>query len=262
MESVDATLNRREIHDKWESSYRAGDNEEFYDLAFDFISSTLPNKGRFLDAGCGSCAHSIRLARRGFSVTAVDFSEPVVANATDNVRRQNLTDKIDVRRENLLQLSFADGTFDHVLCWGVLMHIPEQEAALDELCRVLKPSGELILSEVNVFGIEDVVSRGLRKALKKSKTKMHWTDAGLEMWADSAAGPLLARRANFGWLRRQLEKRGFDIRSRFAGQFSEAYARVPGRFGKKLIHQFNRVWFRYIRWPQPAIGNVLIAVKR
>ena len=81
-------LARPEIHERWTRDYRTGHNESFYEHAFDYILRVLkPSPGAtFLDAGCGSCPHSVRLARHGFNVRAVDFSESALAMAQDYVK--------------------------------------------------------------------------------------------------------------------------------------------------------------------------------
>ena len=74
---VQNLLARPDMHCQWEGDYRTAANEDFYERAFDSIIDELapPPGATFLDAGCGPCAHSARLARRGFNVQAVDFSE-------------------------------------------------------------------------------------------------------------------------------------------------------------------------------------------
>src|SRR5437879_6563547 len=115
-------LARPQIHQQWNRDYRTGDNERFYEEAFHYILGVLnpPLGATFLDAGCGSCAHSVRLARRGFNVRAVDFSESALAMAQDYVNSKKLQDRIILACESLLELSFPDESFDYVLCWGVL----------------------------------------------------------------------------------------------------------------------------------------------
>jgi SAM-dependent methyltransferase len=49
------------------------------------------------------------------------------------------------------RLPFRDGEFDKVLCTGVLMHISEDEAAVREIVRVLRPGGTLLCSINNLF---------------------------------------------------------------------------------------------------------------
>ena len=58
-------LARPEIHERWTRDYRTGHNESFYEHAFDYILRVLkPSPGAtVLDAGCGSCPYSVRLAR-------------------------------------------------------------------------------------------------------------------------------------------------------------------------------------------------------
>src|SRR5947207_1895966 len=91
-ELVQNFLARPQVHQRWTRDYRTANNEGFYEQAFDYILRVLkPSPGAtFLDAGCGSCAHSVRLARRGFNVRAVDFSESALARAQDYVNSKEL----------------------------------------------------------------------------------------------------------------------------------------------------------------------------
>lgn len=68
-----------DIHQEWVSIYRTAENEPFFELAFDCIVNVLnaPINSSILDGGCGTCAHSIRLASRGFIVYAVGLFEYV-----------------------------------------------------------------------------------------------------------------------------------------------------------------------------------------
>src|SRR4030095_5709220 len=52
-------------------------------------------------------------------------------------------------------LGLADAVFDVVLCTEVLEHLPEPQRALDEMFRVLKPSGTLLLTTRFLFPIHD-----------------------------------------------------------------------------------------------------------
>ena len=51
-----------------------------------------------------------------------------------------------IRNEDLTRLSFADNTFDFILSFDVLEHIPDYTAALAECLRCLKPGGRLLFS--------------------------------------------------------------------------------------------------------------------
>lgn len=259
---VEETLSQPDVHDGWENIYRNAGSERFYDLAFDFIAKAVNRPDTvFLDVGCGSAAHSMRLARHGYFVHAVDFSESVVANAQRNVAARDLDERIKVSREDILDMTFADGEFDNVLCWGVMMHMPDPERAIAELDRVLRKGGKLVFSEANAYSMQSIVFRILRKLLGKKNTRSKWTPAGVENWEDSEAGELLTRQANIPWLEKQLRDRGYQITHRVAGGFSEIHTRFSSPRIKAVIHWFNRFWFQYVRLPQPALSNIIIAEK-
>ena len=261
---VENLLAQREKHQQWAQDYRTADNDTFYEQAFDSIVSLLnpPAGATFLDAGCGSCAHSVRLARRGFKVHGVDFSKKALEMGRDNIKSSAFEDRITLKRESLLGLSFPDASFDYVVCWGVLMHVPQVELAVAELARVVRPGGSLVISEANKSSFEALAFRTLKRMVRNRKAEMRSTSAGLEYWVDSSSGALVTREANISWLIRQLNEHGLSLRKRFAGQFSESYTRVSHPRLKRMVHDFNNFWFRRIGWPTPAFGNILIFQKR
>ena len=104
------TLEKKQVHHQWESDYRSLENEKFYEEAFRYIANVLdaPKNSTILDVGCGIGAHSIRLLKYGFTVTAVDFSTTILKTAEDHLQSTGHEDKIKLQRENLLSLSFPD----------------------------------------------------------------------------------------------------------------------------------------------------------
>jgi SAM-dependent methyltransferase len=71
-------------------------------------------------------------------------------------------------------LGFTDGSFDVVLCTEVLEHVPEPQRAVDEMFRVLKPGGRLLLTTRFLFPIHDAphdyfryTKYGLRHLLRR-----------------------------------------------------------------------------------------------
>lgn len=252
------------MHQQWERDYRTSDNESFYEQAFDYIVSVLePAPGAtFLDVGCGSCARSVRLARRGFNVQAVDFSESALGMAREYVQSRGLEDRITLRREGLLELSFPDASFDYVLCWGVLMHIPEVARAMSEIARVIKPGGSLVVSEANKSSLEAIGARNLKRLLHWQNAHVKATPEGVEYWKEKGGAMLVTREASISWLVRSFEACGLTLSRHTAGQFSESYTRVSTHTLIRLIHGLNRFWFHYVRWPGPAFGNLLFFPKR
>ncbi len=257
---VQNLLARPEMHCQWEGDYRTADNENFYERAFDYIISVLrPSPdSTFLDAGCGPAAHSVRLARRGFKVHAIDFSQSALGMAREYVESRGMADRITLQRSSLLELSFPSSSFDYVLCWGVLMHVPEVERAVAELARVVKPGGVLVVSESNKLSLDALAMRNLRRLLGKEKATVKDKPEGVEYWKDKDGDALVTRQANIAWLIRGLEASGLVLERRVAGQFSEGYTRVSAEPLKKLVHRFNKFWFEQVKWAAPAFGNILI----
>ncbi len=255
----EATLAKAAIHDEWESHYRTADNERFYNQCFDEILRDLcaPAGSTVLDVGCGIGAHSVRLAKRGYLVEAVDFSESILDAARKNVDRRNLGQMINVCQGNLRDLLYADGEFDYVLCWGVLMHVPDLEGAISELVRVVAPGGALVVSEDNMNSVQPVTYRALLRLLGRRR-EVHRTDAGIEKWKETDAGKLMTRETRIPWLISAFEKRGLRLRARKSGQFTEAYVRVSSPALQRAIHAVNSAWFRYGGPPQLAFANIMI----
>ena len=252
-----------EKHQQWARQYRTAENESFYEQAFDYISKVLAAtpESTILDVGCGSCAHSVRLARRGFHVQAVDFSQSALDMAKVTVAEKGLANRIDLRRETLLALTFPDDSFSYIVCWGVLMHIPDIETAVAELARVLRPGGILVLSEGNKSSLEAVGLKALKALLRKEKAEIKEATAGREYWKMGSDGALVTRQADIRWLIDRFSRERVRLVRRVAGQFSEAYAMTSSPALKKLTHSLNNFWFRHVKAPGPAYGNILFLQK-
>ncbi|MGV9932844.1 class I SAM-dependent methyltransferase [Streptomyces olivaceoviridis] len=104
---------------------------------------------RVLDVGMGRGTQALRLARLGHHVTGVEQDAAMVAAARDAVAREPEGIRARVR---LVQgdgrdtgVHFLPGSFDVVLCHGVLMYVEEPDPLVAGLARVLAPGGLLSL---------------------------------------------------------------------------------------------------------------------
>ncbi len=104
---------------------------------------------RVLDVGMGRGAQALRLARLGHQVTGVEQDATLVAAAREAVSREPEGIRERVR---LVQgdgrdtgVHFLPGSFDVVLCHGVLMYVEEPDPLVAGLARMLAPGGLLSL---------------------------------------------------------------------------------------------------------------------
>ena len=108
-------------------------------LARQFVEfALLSGAGRVLDVGCGTgaLAQAILDASPQAHVVGIDPSRALVEHARSLMRERARFDVGDAQR-----LPFDDGSFDAACACLVFNFIPDQRAALAELCRVVRPGG-------------------------------------------------------------------------------------------------------------------------
>lgn len=108
-------------------------------LATRFLELVGP-EAQILDVGCGAGRDMAWMESRGATVTGIDLSTGMLAEAGRQVHGPLL-------QMNMRHLSFPDAHFGGVWCTASLLHLPKREApdALREMCRVLVSDGILFL---------------------------------------------------------------------------------------------------------------------
>jgi 2-polyprenyl-3-methyl-5-hydroxy-6-metoxy-1,4-benzoquinol methylase len=116
--------------------------------------------GRLLDWGCGFGQLSHMLKERGVDVTSIEWDPEVPEGAVRRLERYPDVEATYTRET--VRLPYEDASFDSVLSMGVLEHVQEPGASLDELHRVLRPGGRLYVYKLpNRFSyLEKVAKRG------------------------------------------------------------------------------------------------------
>ncbi|MDO4261537.1 MAG: class I SAM-dependent methyltransferase [Eubacteriales bacterium] len=104
---------------------------------------------RVLDVGCGPGFFSVLLARMGYEVTAVDYTENMLTEARRNADLYGVS--VNFRRMDAQELTFADGVFDLVISRNVLWNLERPEQAYREWLRVLRPGGVLLNCDGNFY---------------------------------------------------------------------------------------------------------------
>ena len=108
------------------------------------------NQGeQVLDIGCGAGVDTILAAiivgPKG-SVIGVDIVSEMIARAESNLQMMDL-DNVKFQKVSGENLPFSDDTFDVVISNGVINLIPDKEAAMSEIIRVLRPAGRLMVAD-------------------------------------------------------------------------------------------------------------------
>lgn len=96
------------------------------------------------------------------ALTGIDLSERMLDLA--RARADELGREVNLRQANAQQLPFDDATFDTVVCTLGLCAIPDLDAAVDEMVRVLRPGGVLILVD-HVEGSSGLI-RGVQRVVE------------------------------------------------------------------------------------------------
>ena len=116
----------------------------------ELFQKELPGSGlSVLDDGTGPGLFAMLLAEMGHQVTAIDYSEDMVAEAEKRCRDAGYT--IKAEQMDAQNLRFADESFDAVVSRNMIWTLDYPEKAYAEISRVLKPGGCLILQDGNHY---------------------------------------------------------------------------------------------------------------
>jgi demethylmenaquinone methyltransferase/2-methoxy-6-polyprenyl-1,4-benzoquinol methylase len=105
-----------------------------------------PAKGPVLDLCCGTGDQALALTRRDHAVVAADFCVPMLALAQSKYSKSNGSGPAGLAAD-ALELPFPDHAFPAVTVSFGLRNVASLEAALEEIHRVLAPTGKLVVLE-------------------------------------------------------------------------------------------------------------------
>jgi SAM-dependent methyltransferase len=108
-------------------------------VVYDLATRAIANSGcRILEIGCSSGQFMLQLRQQGYeNVVGIDISEPAVRLCQESGLPATV---MDAQR-----LDFPDGSFDLITASDVLEHLRDENEALQEWRRVLKPGGRLVV---------------------------------------------------------------------------------------------------------------------
>ncbi|MEV6795726.1 methyltransferase domain-containing protein [Streptomyces sp. NPDC051320] len=145
---------------------------------------------RILDVGTGQGTQALRLARAGHTVTGLE-SDPEMLK----VARDALATEPEGIRERVRLLDgdgretgahFLPGSFDVVLCHGVLMYVEEPDAMLAGLARMLAPGGllSLLVRNADALAMRPGLAGDWPSTLAAFDTDTYTNRLGLSVRAD------------------------------------------------------------------------------
>lgn len=133
--------------------------------------SQLPRGKIILEIGCGS-GNGTRLIKKYFhtrEIYAIDLDSRMIALA----KRHNKDTSIHFQIADAAKLAYKDNFFDAVFDFGIIHHIPNWKNCLNELKRVVKPGGELILEDLSIETFSTPFGRVMRKVLDHPYKEMY-----------------------------------------------------------------------------------------
>jgi SAM-dependent methyltransferase len=251
------------LYQKWDQDYYEPLARPFYDRTIRRMLHHLrcPEREPVLDAGCGLGDHSIRAVREGFRVCAVDISQTAIEEARRRAAVAKLDHRITFQQGDLTRLAFEDSSFHAVFCWGVLTHIREAEAALQELVRILKPGCRLALYVTNAGSCDQVILKWGRKLLGKPAAAYESLPMGRGIWHELGGDRLWVWHFDINALTAYLEASGMRPVARLAGQLTELHWRTRGKLRSSLL-RLSRAYNCLPLPAHPCADNLLIFEKR
>jgi ubiquinone/menaquinone biosynthesis C-methylase UbiE len=107
------------------------------------LTENLKSGAFILDVGSGRGLFAKQLAEAGYKVIGIDFEKNIVAKANSEIKNWNLEGKLKFLEADVLDIPFADASFDGICDFGLLENLyPEDWAKYaEEITRVLKPGG-------------------------------------------------------------------------------------------------------------------------
>lgn len=174
--------------------------DNYFKAVRELIADSNLGKGsKAIEIGCGA-GYSTKIINnflpKGTKLMASEYVDYLVPKA------QELNPNVNIIQENIYELKHKDNTFDIVFLLEVLEHLDYPERALNEINRVLKDDGVLILG-VPREPLWRVLNMARGKYLRNLGNTVghlnHWSAGGLNNYIEENFGTVVKRKNPLPW---------------------------------------------------------------
>jgi 2-polyprenyl-3-methyl-5-hydroxy-6-metoxy-1,4-benzoquinol methylase len=130
-------------HERIRESVGEENNEKRVGEIFDTVSSVLNTGNRLLDVGCGDGGFALKIKDKFSKIYGAEIAKEAALIA----RKRNVSASL---MDLNLSLSYKNNIFDAVTCLDVIEHLLDPDSFIEEIYRVLKPAGQLVLTTPNI----------------------------------------------------------------------------------------------------------------
>ncbi|MBR5943998.1 MAG: class I SAM-dependent methyltransferase [Lachnospiraceae bacterium] len=126
------------LYDLFENAY----NHKVYAGTGKKVAEFIDSTDEVLECACGTGAISVCIAGKCKNLIATDFAPGMLKRAKKKCRKY---DNVTFNKADITNLKVKDSRFDKVVAGNVIHLLPEPRKALEELERVVKPGGKIII---------------------------------------------------------------------------------------------------------------------
>lgn len=127
------------------------------------VAALIDSSDRVLECACGAGMLSVPIGRKCKELIATDYSTGMLQQTKKACKD---LPNVQIKRADIMELKCADASFDKVVAGNVIHLLDNPKAALEELLRVCKPGGKVIIpTYINIErnGNPDILVRIFKK---------------------------------------------------------------------------------------------------
>ncbi len=205
-----------------------------------------------LDVGCGRALDCVLMSESGAQVIGLEPSRVMLRHACDHVKRSGA--RVMLVRGIGEDLPFRSASVDKVICKGAIDHFADPVRVLEEIARVLRADGKMVVAVANFGSLGFKLGRAVYRLWRRSGRKNHNLKMPWEVPADHTT------RFDYVLLKRMLDQRFrvckiIGVSLLFGVPWWGAFlARCPREVSRTILALLDKA-ARYF----PRLGDVLVA---